>query len=68
MAQQWYTITADGVYGQRQWFAGDQITLWVDDIEWTTVTETLGQTSTTIGLQANSDLVTMDNLLVERIV
>lgn len=33
MAQQWYTITADGVYGQRQYYTGDQIPMeWA--VEW----------------------------------
>lgn len=25
MAQQYYTITEDGIYGQRQYYTGDQI-------------------------------------------
>lgn len=61
------TVTV-GSHRLRARCVGDQITIWIDDIEWTTVTESLGETSTIIGLQANSDLVTMDNLLVERIV
>lgn len=33
MAQQWYTITEDGIYGQRQYVTGDQIPMeWA--VEW----------------------------------